>query len=239
MANRVSLALLPGLLLDQALWRAQIEGLDDIAECRVADLTAQDSVADMAAAVLAEMPARFALASLSMGGYVAFEILRRAPERVLALALLDTTARPDSDEQTARRRGLIELAQKGKFKGVTRQLLPLLVHADRLGDAALTGEVMMMAERVGRAAFLRQQAAIMARPDSRPLLARIACPTLVLCGRQDALTALGWHEEMADAIPGAYLVVVEDCGHLAPLERPAEVTAALRRWLGHGAADVC
>ncbi|HEY5597274.1 MAG TPA: alpha/beta fold hydrolase [Kiloniellales bacterium] len=236
MANRVPLALLPGLLLDRALWRAQIEGLADIAECRVADLTTQDSVADMAADVLAGMPARFALASLSMGGYVAFEILRQAPDRVAVLALLDTTARPDTAAQTARRRGLIKLAQNGKFKGVTRRLLPMLVHTDRLDDAALTGEVTAMAERIGRAAFLRQQTAIMARPDSRPLLARIACPTLVLCGRQDALTPLAWHMEMAAAIQEAHLVVIEDCGHLAPLERPAAVTAALRRWLGRNRA---
>jgi pimeloyl-ACP methyl ester carboxylesterase len=150
----------------------------------------------------------------------------------LALALLDTTARPDSEDQTARRRGLIELAKKGKFKGVTRQLMPMLIHADRLNETALTGEVMAMAERIGRAAFLRQQTAIMTRPDSRPLLAQIACPTLVLCGRQDALIPLDWHREMADAIPGAPLEVIEDCGHLAPMERPEAVTAALRRWLG-------
>jgi len=232
MANRVPLALLPGLLLDRVLWRAQIDGLADMADCRVADLTARDSVSGMAADVLAAMPERFALAALSMGGYVALEIMRQTPERVLALALLDTTARPDSDDQTARRRGLIELAKKGKFKGVTRQLMPMLVHADRLNETALTGEVMAMAERIGRDAFLRQQTAIMTRSDSRPLLAQIACPSLILCGRQDALTPLAWHMEMATAIPEAHLVVIEDCGHLAPLERPAEVTAALRRWLG-------
>jgi pimeloyl-ACP methyl ester carboxylesterase len=232
MANRVPLALLPGLLLDRVLWRAQIDGLADMADCRVADLTARDSVSGMAADVLAAMPGRFALAALSMGGYVALEIMRQAPERVLALALLDTTARPDSDDQTASRRGLIELAKKGKFKGVTRQLMPMLIHTDRLNEAALTGEVMAMAERIGRDAFLCQQKAIMTRPDSRLLLAQIACPTLILCGRQDALTPLAWHMEMATANPEAHLVVIEDCGHLAPLERPAEVTAAMRRWLG-------
>jgi len=231
MANRVPLALLPGLLLDRVLWRAQIDDLADLADCRVADLTARDSVSGMAADVLAAMPERSALAALSMGGYVALEIMRQAPERVTALALLDTTARPDSEDQTARRRGLIELAKKGKFKGVTRQLMPMLIHADRLNETALTGEVMAMAERIGRAAFLRQQTAIMTRPDSRPLLAQIACPALVLCGRQDALIPLDWHREMAADIRDAHLVVIEACGHLAPMERPEEVTAALRRWL--------
>jgi len=231
MKKPIPLALLPGLLLDAGLWRAQIEGLADIADCRVADLSIQDSVAVMAADVLAAMPDRFALAALSMGGYVALEILRQAPSRVMALALLDTTARPDTAEQTARRRGLIELAQKGTFRGVTRQLLPLLVHADRVGDTTLTGEVMAMAERFGRDAFLRQQKAIMTRHDTRELLPHIDCPTLVLCGREDALTPLAWHQEMADAIAGARLVVIDACGHLTPLERPAEVTVALRDWL--------
>src|SRR3989304_2826054 len=107
--------------------------------------------------------------------------------------------------------------------------MPLLIHADRLNETALTGEVMAMAERIGRDAFLRQQTAIMARPDGRPLLAHIACPTLILCGRQDALTPLAWHMEMATAIPEAHLVVIEDCGHLAPLERPAGGTAGRGR----------
>jgi pimeloyl-ACP methyl ester carboxylesterase len=231
MEKPIPLALIPGLLLDEALWRAQIDGLADIADCRVAVLTTQESVADMAADVLAAMPDRFALAGLSMGGYVALEMIRQAPARVAALALLDTMARPDTIEHSARRRGLLKLAQQGKFKGVTRRLLPMLVHTDRLSDEALTGEVIAMAERIGKDAFLRQQKAIMARPDSRVFLPNIDCPTLVLCGREDALTPLAGHEEMAGAIPGARLVVLEACGHLAPMERPAEVTAALRQWL--------
>jgi pimeloyl-ACP methyl ester carboxylesterase len=225
------LVLLPGLLSDAAMWRPQLEGLADIAECRVADLTRDDSLQGMARSVLAAAPPRFSLAGQSMGGYVAQEIMRQAPERVRRLALLDTSARPDTEEQRARRRGLIELAQKGKFKGVTPRLLPLLLHSARLDDKVLTDIVMGMAERVGPTAFMRQQRAIMGRPDSRPDLPRVACPTLVLCGRQDALTPLGAHEEMARAIPGARLVVVEECGHISPLERPEAVTGALREWL--------
>ena len=231
MQKPIPLALLPGLLLDGGLWGAQIDGLANTADCRVADLSTQESVAAMAADVLAAMPERFALAGLSMGGYVALEIVRQAPARIAALALLDTSARPDTAEQTSRRRGLIELAQKGTFKGVTRQLLPMLVHTDRLTDETLTIDVMAMAERIGREAFLYQQKAIMTRPDNRALLPHIDCPTLVLCGREDVLTPLDRHEEMAGAIPGASLVVIDACGHLSPLERPAEVTAALRHWL--------
>jgi pimeloyl-ACP methyl ester carboxylesterase len=228
---RRPLLLLPGLLCDGALYRAQIAALGDIAAPIVGDLTRHESLAGMAAAMLAEMPEYFSLVGLSMGGYVAQEIMRQAPHRVSRLALLDTSARADSEEQRARRRGLIELAGRGNFKGVTPRLLPLLLHPDRLTDEALVDTVTGMAERVGRDAFLRQQAAIMARPDGRADLARVACPTLVLCGRQDALTPLALHEEMATAIAGARLVVVADCGHLAPLERPAPVTAALRDWL--------
>lgn len=228
---RIPLALVPGLLLDAALWRAQIADLSDIADCRVPDLTSQDGIPAMARAVLDMMPERFALAGLSMGGYVAFEMIRQAPHRIGLLALLDTAARPDTPDQTRRRRSLVALARKGRFKGVTRRLLPMLVHESRLDDAALTDEIFAMAERCGRDAFLRQQAAIMGRTDSRATLLRIACTALVLCGRQDALTPLDGHEEMAQRIPSARLVVVEDCGHLAPMERPEAVSAALRDWL--------
>lgn len=228
------LVLLPGLLCDAALWAPQVSALRGLADpIMIGDLTRHDSMAGMAEAVLAEAPPRFALAGLSMGGYCALEIMRRAPERVTRLALLDTSARPDTDEQRARRRGLIELAEKGEFKGVTPRLLPLLIHPDRLGDEALTATVMGMAERVGKEAFLRQQKAIMGRPDSRPDLARINCPTLVLVGRQDALAPVALHEEMAAGIPGARLVIIEDSGHLATLEKPEAINAALEDWLAN------
>jgi pimeloyl-ACP methyl ester carboxylesterase len=229
---RIPLLLLPGLLCDAALYAPEIAALDDIAAPIVGDLTRHDSIAGMAAAMLAEMPEYFSLVGLSMGGYVAQEIMRQAPHRVGRLALLDTSARADSDEQHARRRGLIELAGKGHFKGVTPQLLPQLIGHGRLTDTALVDTIMAMAERVGHDAFLRQQTAIMGRPDGRADLGRIACPTLVLCGRDDAVTPVALHEEMAAAIPGAELVVVEDCGHLSTIERPEAVNAALRRWLG-------
>lgn len=226
-----TLVLLPGLLCDDALWQPQIADLSDGVDCVVADLTRQDSVAAMAADTLAGLPERFALAGLSMGGYVALEIMRQAPERVAKLALLDTKARADTPAETQRRQDLLALAQRGKFKGVTPRLLPLLIHKERLEEADLPAAVMAMADRVGAAAFLRQQTAIMGRADSIATLAGIACPTLVLCGRQDALTPLSCSEEIAAGVPGAELVVIEDCGHLATMERPAAVTNAMRDWL--------
>ncbi|WP_299616150.1 alpha/beta fold hydrolase [Pelagibius sp.] len=231
MAERLPLALLPGLLCDAALWEHQVARLSDMADCWVADFTTQDSAEAMVESVLAAMPERFYLAGLSMGGYVALELMARAPERVEKLALIDTRAQGDTEEQTARRRGLIELAQKGQFKGVTPRLLPLFIHPDRMADEALTAVVMGMAERVGKDAFLSQQRAIMTRRSHTETLAGITVPTLILCGRQDALTPLADHEAMAAAIAGSELVVVEDCGHLATIERPEPVTAAMRRWL--------
>jgi pimeloyl-ACP methyl ester carboxylesterase len=231
MPQKIPLILLPGLLCDAALWRAQVEGLGTLAAPIVIDLARDDSLAGMARRALDAAPPSFALAGLSMGGYVAQEVMRQAPERVTKLALLDTSARADSPDQTARRRGLIELSEKGEFKGVTPRLLPLLIHPARHEDKALTDQVMGMAERVGKDAFLRQQKAIMGRPDGREDLRRITCPTLVLCGRQDALTPLALHEEIAGLVSGAKLVVVEDCGHLSTMEKPVTVTAALRQWL--------
>jgi pimeloyl-ACP methyl ester carboxylesterase len=230
-AARTPLLLLPGLLCDGALYGAQIAALADVAAPIVGDLTRHDSIAGMAAAMLGEMPEYFSLAGLSMGGYVAQEIMRQAPHRVIRLALLDTSARTDTDEQRTRRYALIAMAGIGHFKGVTQRLLPLLIHEGRLADQGLVDTVIGMADRVGHDGFVRQQTAIMGRPDGRADLKRIACPTLVLCGRQDALTPVALHEEMAAAIRGAKLVVVEDCGHLSPLDQPDRVTEAMRDWL--------
>ena len=229
--TRTPLVLLPGLLCDAALWAPQVAALADIAEPRVADLTRDDDIGAMAARVLAEAPARFALAGLSMGGYVSFEVMRRAPERVTHLALLDTSARPDTPERAQVRRDFIALARSGGFRGLTPRLLPQWVHASRMSDPAFVEAVASMTLRVGRDAFIRQQTAILGRPDSRPGLSRIRVPTLVLCGRQDQATPVEVAREIASDIEGARLVVVEECGHLATLERPAEVSAAMRAWL--------
>lgn len=234
MSDGLNLVTVPGLLCDAALWAHQTRHLADIADCQVAAVTEAATVEDMASTVLAGAPERFALAGLSMGGYVCHAIMRQAPERVIKLALLDTSARADTPEQTERRRQLIAMSEIGKFRGVTDRLLPLFVAPDRLGDEDLTGEIKAMAERVGADAFYRQQNAIMARPDSRGQLAGYDLPTLVACGRQDALTPLDLHEEMAAAVPGARLAVVEDCGHLSTMEQPQTLTALLRQWLLYG-----
>jgi pimeloyl-ACP methyl ester carboxylesterase len=229
--EKIPLLLLPGLLCDRRLWAPQMSSLAGLAEPIVADLTADASVEAMAQRALVAVPPRFALAGLSMGGYVAQEIMRQAPERVMRLALLDTSARADTPEQRRWRRDLIALSQRGRFHGVTQRLLPQLIHPDRLDDASLVKIITEMADSVGIEGFRRQEMAILARRDGRSDLARITAPTLVLCGREDLLTPLAFAEEMAALIPNADLHVVEHCGHITTLERPSEVSGALRQWL--------
>jgi pimeloyl-ACP methyl ester carboxylesterase len=197
----------------------------------VADHRRDDSVAAAAHRILAEAPPRFALAGLSMGGYIAFEIMRQAPERVAKLALLDTSARADVPEQTAQRKLQIELAENGRYAEIADLLFPRLVHPDRTGDPALRALVRLMAEETGAHAFVRQQKAIIGRPDSRLDLATIACPTLVLVGEGDQVTPPERAAEIAEAIPGASLVTIAGSGHLSAIERPDAVTRALTQWL--------
>jgi len=228
------LVLLPGLLCDRALWAPQAAALSDVSECWIPQSLSENSMSAMAKAVLRDVPfERFALAGLSMGGYVCMEIMRQAAQRVSGLALLDTRACADTPQETQRRHDLMHLARTARgFQPVTRLMLPLLMHSSRLKDEPLVRIVTDMAERVGVATYVRQQQAIISRPDSRDDLKRVRVPSLVLCGRQDALTTLAQHEEMAALIPGAELVVIDDCGHMSTLERPDEVIAALRAWLG-------
>lgn len=225
-----TLICIPGLLNTEALWAHQKDDLMDIADVRVADITREDNMPDLARSVLARAPDTFALAGLSMGGYVALEIMRQAPERVERLALLDTSALPDAPEQTARRRGFIEQAEQGDFLGVTPKLLPALVHADHVQRLAET--LTAMAASVGKMGFIRQQTAIMNRVDSRPMLASIDCPSLVVCGDSDAITPPEMMAEIASEIgANANFELIKGSGHLSPLEQPHAVTAALRDWL--------
>jgi pimeloyl-ACP methyl ester carboxylesterase len=228
---RQTLVLLPGLLNTRRVYESQITDLGDIADSIVPELWHHDSIGAMAQATLDAAPERFALGGFSMGGYVCFEILRRAPERVERLALMDTQAVPDTPEASARRRGFIEQTRLGRFHGVQPSLLPTIVHRSRLDDQTVVQPILDMAAEVGAEGFCREQTAMIARPDSRPLLVKIHIPTVVIVGRQDQGTPLARAQEMAADIANARLVIIEDCGHMAPLEKPAEVSAALRRWL--------
>lgn len=225
------LILVPGLLCDPALWRHQSAHLTDIADCQIVDVTGRDRIEDMAADILASAPEQFALAGLSMGGYVALDILRQAPERVLKLALLDTHAHADSPEQSAQREKLIALAQDEGLDSVMPLLLPRMIHPARLDDSVLVNELQAMAARVGPQAFVRQQQAIMHRRDYRESLADIYCPTVVIGGRDDVIAPLDRMAEMAAGVRNGRLAIIEDCGHMATMEQPQAATALLRDWL--------
>lgn len=233
-----ALVLVPGLNGTGDLFGPQIAALAASRRILVADVAADAAIAGMARRLLDAAPARFALAGLSMGGYVALDILRQAPERVTHLALLDTTARADAPESRERREELIALAEAGRFEEVHAALWPRLVHPARRSDRALEAVVLAMMRATGPEAFVRQERALMARPDARDLLPSIEIPTLVLVGVQDAITPPELAREMAEAVEWASLVVVPDCGHLSSLERPDDVTAALSAWLARGGAGV-
>src|SRR6187455_2778185 len=229
--NRPPLLLLPGLASDAELFGPQLELLAGVADIRVADLARHDTMAALAADALAQAPwPRFALGGISMGGYVAYEILRQAPQRVSALALIDTSARPDTPESTENRRRLMALAERD-YPAVVDALLPKLMTPGHAADPRLAKVVRDMAQRIGPEGFVRQEHAIIGRADSRPDLARIACPTIVIAGADDQLMPREIHAEQVAGIRGAELCIVDDCGHLSSIEQPAQVNAALRRWL--------
>jgi pimeloyl-ACP methyl ester carboxylesterase len=225
------LVLLPGLLHDARFWQHQTSGLANVATTWVGDLTKEKSIHDMASAVLSKAPAKkFALAGLSMGGYVALEIMRQAPERIKALALLDTSAKIDNTQALYNRYQSIERAEIN-FPSVIEALLPKQIHPAHMDNQVLVDSITEMAFNLGKDTFIRQQNAIATRIDSRPHLSRIQCPTLILCGREDAITPLEVHQEMANKIVGSKLVVIEECGHLSALEQPLRVNEALMQWL--------
>ena len=231
MSDNLPIVFVPGLNCSARLYAEQIPALWRFGPVTVADHTRDNSMTAIAARILAAAPPRFALAGLSMGGYIAMEMTRQAPQRVVKLALLDTGARPETAEQTEARQRRIKLTKAGRFAEAVDIHFPLVVHRSRDGDVALKRLVQAMAEETGPDAFLRQQQAIMGRPDARPGLAAIKCPTLVLVGDGDELTPPALAQEIAAGIAGARLVIVPDCGHLSTLERPQAVTQALVEWM--------
>ncbi|MGE3770113.1 MAG: alpha/beta fold hydrolase [Bdellovibrionales bacterium] len=223
---------IPGMLCDEALFAPQIKVLQASHECIVVPPTFANNILDLADGVIAKAPPRFALAGLSTGGYVAFEILRQLAavgqrNRIAKIVLMNTSAREDTEDRKNRRRALIALSRTGRFKGVTPRLLPNLINEKHIHDPAITQVIFDMAARIGQSVFEMQQTAILHRPDSRDVLPTITQPTLIIGGADDRLISVEEINEMADAIPGAQAHILEDCGHLSPLEQPEKVTKLL------------
>ncbi|MBZ5500930.1 MAG: alpha/beta hydrolase [Acidobacteriia bacterium] len=229
------LLLLPGLACDAEVWKHQARSLAQSTTVTIADYGSSDSLPGMAQVVLDGAPERFALGGHSMGGRVAFEILRRAPERVVGVGLLDTGHRgwvpgEAGERERAERMAFVELARTQGMRAMARSWLQRMVHPARLADESLTSAIVEMFGRKTPEIFAAQIQALLNRPDATPVLQGLRCPAMLLCGREDAWSVLATHREMAALIPGSKLVVIENCGHMAPMERPEEVTAAMTEW---------
>ena len=225
-----NLLLLPGMMCDERLWRRQIDALD--ISCSVANLMSHDNLPDMAAAILETAPESFAVAGLSMGGIVAFELWRQAPQRITHLALLDTNPHPDSQDRRSMRMEQVQQVLSGQLRKLaTESLKPAYLAKANRDDQELLDEILAMALDAGEAVFERQSLALKDRVDSLATLDTINCPTTVICGAEDHICPPDYHELMAQRIPGARLVVIENCGHLATMEQPDIVNQELQRLL--------
>jgi pimeloyl-ACP methyl ester carboxylesterase len=231
MDQTTPLLLVPGLASSARIYAPVIPALWRFGPVMVANHIRDDSMAAIARRVLSEAPPRFALAGHSMGGYIALEIMRQAPERVLRLALINTQARPDTPEATQRRRVLMERAKRGELRAAREEMFPELVHPSRRDDSDIRRLVHVQGDDVGVEGYLRQQAAIIARVDSRPTLSAIKCPTLVMTGDADNTIPNAFSKEMAESIAGARLVILERCGHLPQPEQPEATVRVLSEWL--------
>lgn len=225
--DSLPILLIPGLNCSPRLYEAQISALWELGQVAIADHRRDETMSAIAKRILALAPPRFRLAGLSMGGYISFEIMRQAPERVAKLALLDTSAQPETPQQTERRTALIALARDDRLIAINDILWPHLVHSSKQDNAALRVAIDQMAVETGAEAFIRQERAIIGRADSRPSLNAIKCPTLVIVGDSDRLTPPAHAKEIADGIPGARLETIAECGHMSAMEEPAKVTKLL------------
>ena len=230
------LILVPGLMCDAAVWAHQARQLETAATIAIPDHGSIDSLGNMAEAILKSAPARFAIAGHSMGGRIAFEVFRRAPDRIEGMALMDTAYAPrpagaPGEAEAAQRYALLDIARTEGTRAMAKIWVQNMVHPHRLSDTALVNSILDMFSRKTPDVFAAAIKALLERPDAAPLLTEIQCPTMVLCGRQDAWSGLNRHEEIAARIAHSDLVVIEDCGHMSTMERPEHVTAAMKAWL--------
>lgn len=230
MAQKQNLLLIPGLVCDSEVWRHQAAHLSDVATIAVPPVALGEGIDEMARLVLDAAPPTFALAGFSMGGYIALEMLRQAPDRITRLALLDTSARADIPKKAEWRRSVIARCDKGEFPAVIDGMMPVLLHPDRQ-NGPLPQFVKAMAARIGVEAFVRRQKAIGMRQDSRELLRSVSMPVRAICGRDDGMSTLEEHEEIAALSRRGRFSLIEQSGHMTIIEQPQAATALLRDWL--------
>ena len=231
MKARGTLWLLPGLLCDASVWQAQAAALGTNVDVCIADFYGFTSITAMAESVLDQAEGDFALAGHSMGGRVAMDVMRLAPERVTRLMLLDTGIAPQAAGEAEKRAALVDLAQREGMAALAAVWLPPMVHPARRDDKSLMDPLTDMVCRATPDIFAGQIRALLDRPDAAPGLADIRCPTMIVCGREDAWSPLAQHREIAARIAGAHLTIIENSGHMTTVEQPAQVTACLDRWL--------
>lgn len=226
---RPQLLLLPGFMLDQTLWDDMREGLQQLGQLHFGDLGQDDSISAMAARVLQQAPPRFILVGFSMGGYVAQAIMQQAPQRVIALALLNTSARQQNPREIAGNKVQLELAKQVPFKGLTSRALASSLHPDLAHDRVLLERLQAMALRNGKDVFIRQLSAL--RSDGYAELHKIQCPTLIVASSNDQLSSIAESQQMLEQIATARMVLVENCGHMTPLEKPQQLLQILSNWI--------
>ncbi len=231
--TRPRILAIPGLLCDEFVWEFQADALADIADTTIADVSEHDDLTEMARAALSTVDGHVDVVGHSMGGRVAFEVWRLAPERVRSLVVLDTGAHPADADEPASRGRLTEMSATEGMGALADAWLPQMVHPDRRADAGFMEPLRKMVGRATPAQHARQIHALLTRPDATPLLGSITVPTLVIVGREDAWSPVAQHERIAAAIPGARLEVVEHAGHMVTVEQPAATAGLLRDWMTH------
>ena len=236
MAMTRTIVLIPGLTCDATYWEHQHRSLGDLGDVVIPRLHDHDSLTTMAETILAETNGRLDVVGHSMGGRVAFEVVRLAPERVRSLAVLDTGAHPAATDEPAQRQVRLDLAEAGGMSALAADWVPAMVHPDHRGDQALVGSITDMVTSHSVSQYRGQIRALLERRDARQLLVAITCPTLVACGRADEWAPLEQHREIAAAIPGARLAIIEDAGHMVAMEQPDATTRLLAGWLRETAA---
>jgi pimeloyl-ACP methyl ester carboxylesterase len=231
MAATKNLLFLPGLNCTAALFEPQVKALSSSYDCKVGDHGGHDRLEDIVADILKKSPNRFSVIGLSMGGYLALEIMRQQPERVESIVLLDTRATPDTEEDAERRRRTIEIVERGQFDALHAIFWPRLVHHYRMSDVGLELIVKSMMHETGAERFVRQQTALLNRVDYLPVLSQITIPVFLGVGHQDLITPPDMAIAMSREIPHAKLTIFDDCGHLSTLEQPELVTNSIRDFL--------